>query len=55
MPCNKQLKFYDVKAKKSFKSSSYKIVKKKVRGKTRRFAVANSPHSDISGWRILKN
>ena len=50
MPCGKEeLKFYDVKAKKSFKTDSYKIVVKK----KRKFAVAKSPLSDISAWRIL--
>ena len=49
MGCGKALKFYDVKAKKSFTSTSYKIVKRK----GRKFAVAKSPLSDISSWRIM--
>jgi hypothetical protein len=42
------LSFYDVKSKKKFKSSSYRIVKKK----GRRFAVAKAP-SGIEAWRIM--
>lgn len=49
------LKFYDLKAKKSFTSSKYKEVKKNVRGKPRRFAVAVSPITKIKSWRILGN
>jgi len=48
-----QLKFYDVKAKKSFVTDKYKIVVKKVNKGSRRFAVAKSPHSNIEAWRIL--
>lgn len=44
----KELKFYDVKAKKSFMSSNYKEVEKK----GRRYAVAKAP-SGIMAWRIL--
>ena len=44
----KELKFYDLKGKKSFMSSKYKEV---VRGK-RRFAVATAP-SGVESWRIL--
>ena len=46
MPKTK-LKFYDLKNKKSFTSSNYKIVKRK--GK--KFAVAKAP-SGIESWRI---
>jgi hypothetical protein len=42
------LKFYDLKGKKSFTTSEYKVVVKK----GRRFAVATSP-SGIPSWRIL--
>ena len=42
------LSFYDVKGKKKFKASSYKIVTKK----GRRFAVTKAP-SGIEAWRIL--
>lgn len=44
----KKLKFYDVKAKKPFVTSKYKIVKKK----GRKFAVAKSP-SGIQAYRIM--
>jgi len=44
------LNFYDMKAKKKFSSSSYKVVKK---GK-RRFAVAISPDNN-EAWRIIGN
>lgn len=44
----KKLRFYDLKNKKSFETSSYKIVVKN----HRRFAVAESP-SGIPSWRIL--
>lgn len=43
-----ELSFYDVKGKKKFKSSKYKIVTKK----GRRFAVAKAP-SGIDAYRIL--
>ncbi len=48
----KKLKFYDLKKRKSFFSSNYKIVTKLVRGKKRNFAVAKSP-SGIESWRII--
>jgi len=44
-----KLKFYDVKAKKKFFSDSYRIMEKK----GRRFAVAKSPFSGISAYRIM--
>ncbi len=44
----KTLKFYDLKSKKSFESSNYKIQTKK----GRRFAVTKSP-SGIDSYRIL--
>jgi hypothetical protein len=44
--------FYDVKGKKKFKTGVYKLVKKKVRGKTRTFAVAKAP-SGCAAWRIM--
>ncbi len=48
------LKFYDVKGKKAFHSSEYRIVTKDVKGKARRFAVAKAP-SGIEAWRVLGN
>jgi|TARA_R110000787_G_scaffold140764_1_gene254337 hypothetical protein len=44
-----KLKFYDLKSKKSFFSSKYKLVTKS--GKN--FAVADAP-SGIKSWRIVK-
>jgi len=49
----KVLTFYDVKAKKKFKTSKYKIIRKKVRGKTHTFAVAKSPYTGTESWRSL--
>ena len=49
-----QLKFYDLKAKKSFTTDKYKIVTKKVNGRNRNFAVADTP-SGIKSWRVLSN
>jgi len=43
-----KLNFYDLKAKKKFTSSNYKIVVKK----GRRFAVTKAP-SGIMAWRIV--
>jgi hypothetical protein len=43
-----KLKFYDLKAKKSFTSSTYKFVKKSGRN----FAVCKSP-SGAESWRIV--
>ena len=48
------LKFYDLKSRKSFSTDKYKIVPKKVKGKTRYFAVAKAP-SGIDAWRIVGN
>ena len=50
---NEKLKFYDMKAKKSFESDEYKIQEKMVNGNKRRFAVAQAP-SGIAAWRIMK-
>jgi len=43
-----KLSFYDLRAKKKFTTSNYKIVVKK----GRRFAVADAP-SGIKSWRIM--
>ena len=43
-----ELKFYDLKAKKSFTTTKYKVVVKK----GRRFAIADAP-SGIKAWRIM--
>jgi len=44
------LTFFDVKAKKKFSTSNYRLVNK---GGTT-FAVAKSPHSGIEAWRVVK-
>ena len=43
------LSFYDVKAKKKFKSSNYSYKNKS----GRRFAVAKSPLTGIMAWRVV--
>ena len=43
-----KLSFYDLRAKKKFTTSNYKIVMKK----GRRFAIADAP-SGIKSWRIM--
>ena len=48
------LSFYDVKGKKKFTSSSYRVEVRNVKGKPRRFAVAKAP-SGIEAWRVLPN
>ncbi len=45
-----KLKFYDIKAKKSFTTNKFKVVNKK----GRRFAVAKSPLTGIMAHRIMK-
>jgi len=47
-----RLKFYDVKAKKSFYSDRYKLVVKRTRSGNRKFAVCKAP-SGIDSWRIV--
>ena len=49
-----ELSFYDLKGKKKFKSSNYKVIVKVVKGRKRRFAVAETP-SGIKAWRILSD
>jgi len=51
----KRLNFYDVKAKKPFTSQTYDIKKRQVKGRTKKFAVAKSPHTGNEAWRILPN
>lgn len=48
------MKFYDVKAKRSFNTNKYKITRKRVRGSITTFAVAKSPYTKIKCYRILK-
>lgn len=47
-----KLKFYDVKAKKGFTSTKYKIVTKKTKRGLVNFAVSDAP-SGIKSWRII--
>jgi len=47
----KSLKFYNVKLRKSFNSTKYKVVTKKVKGKNRKFAVATN--NGTEAWRVL--
>jgi len=50
-----KLKFYDLKSKKKFTSSNYKMVNKaNKKGRTITFAVADAP-SGIKSWRIVSN
>ena len=52
----KELKFYDVKAKKSFMTTKYtKMTKTNKKGRKITMAKAKSPHSDITAYRILSN
>ncbi len=46
----KILKFFDKTAKRVFRTSNYSIIKRK--GKI--YAVANSPYSDMTSWRLYK-
>ena len=50
----RSLTFYDVKAKRKFTTSKYKTRRKKVRGSTTTFAVAKSPFTGISCYRVIK-
>ncbi len=47
-----KLKFYDLKAKKKFTSSNYKMVTKNTKRGKVNFAVAKAP-SGIESWRIV--
>lgn len=47
------MKFYDVKAHKSFETGKYKETTKKVKGKVRKFAIATSPYTGIDCWRAI--
>lgn len=57
MSCgNRKVTFYDLKAKKKFSTSNYGIIEKQMKnGRKAIIAVADSPHSDVKGYRILKN
>ena len=47
-----QLKFYDLKKKKSFTTDKFKFVMKSTRSGKRYFAVATAP-SGVKSWRIV--
>lgn len=47
-----KLKFYDVKGKRKFTSTKYKLTTRRVKGTTRHFAIADAP-SGIKAWRII--
>lgn len=48
----KMLEFYDVKLRKKFKTTNYKIMNKKMRGRMRRVAIAKTK-SGIKAFRFL--
>jgi len=48
-----EMEFYDVKSKKKFKASEYKVKEKEAKGITRYFAVAKSPSGTHECWRVL--
>jgi len=51
-----KLKFYDVKAKRSFTTDKYtKVTKNNKKGRKIVMAKAKSPHSSITAWRIVSN
>lgn len=47
-----QLKFYDLKKRKSFTTDKYKLISKNVRGMKRYFAVTKAP-SGVQAFRIV--
>jgi len=48
-----KLSFYDVKAKKKFMTTKYKMKTKMVNGRKRKFAIAKSPMTGIDCWRVV--
>jgi len=48
-----EMKFYDVKSRKSFTTEKYKTTTKKVKGTNRKYAIAKSPYSGIDCWRAI--
>jgi len=48
-----ELKFYDLRGKKSFTTNKYDIKTRMVKGNPRKFAVADAP-SGIKSWRVTK-
>ena len=50
----KILEFYNVRTKKKFKTSNYRIVGKIVKGNRRQFAIAMTPGKNkFEAWRVL--
>ena len=49
----KSIKFYCVKGRHKVKSDNYRIVRKKVKGNTRDFAVSKCQQHNIEMWRVL--
>lgn len=48
-----ELKFYDVKAKKSFVTDKFRLKTKMTRAGKRKFAIAISPFTKIEAYRIV--
>ncbi|MEZ0319689.1 MAG: DNA-binding protein CC1 [Pyrobaculum sp.] len=48
-----KLKFYDIKAKKSFETDKYEIIEKDTARGKMKFAVATSPYTGIKVYRLL--
>jgi hypothetical protein len=46
------MKFYDIKRKKSFETTKFKVVTKLVKGRKRKFAVATAP-SGMKVYRVM--
>jgi len=46
-----EIEFYDVKTKKKFKTSEYRVEERN----GRYFAVTKSPSGDYECWRVIKN
>lgn len=51
----KKLSFYDLKEKKVFETTNYKVVNKDVKGINKKFAVAINPKSKNECWRVISN
>ena len=48
-----ELQFTDLKNKTKFKTNKYKVVRKFVKGITRKYAVAKVPNESYEAWRVL--
>lgn len=49
----RSLKFYDVKARRSFNTIKYKTTVKIVKGRKKTFAFTTSPLTGIEAWRVI--